>query len=270
MLEYMKRPKIGVSDIWNDVKNAKKYTDILSRDNVLCTYVNCENKYDKVYCDKNHENATCAKEYEEFGLYVYKKERKYLIDHLIEKHHRCPICGNPLKENNIECDHILNKLEFKEYIFTPINIAIICHGCNHSKGSKNDEGIFNPYIDKVDDSVKNKIKFIFNFERSISIDIKYPKKLEIIFKTYNLKQTIIEDAKTRLDIINSDIRNMCECRTVNKNSLRKAILQRKYTDILLKKYKAEYYNDQFINDLVKNLDSYVKFLNCKYNTDIKE
>ena len=63
---------------------------------------------------------------------------------------------------------------------------------------------------------------------------------------------------------------MCECRTVNKNSLRKAILQRKYTDILLKKYKAEYYNDQFINDLVKNLDSYVKFLNCKYNTDIKE
>ena len=79
MLEYMKRPKIGVSDIWNDVKNAKKYTDILSRDNVLCTYVNCENKYDKVYCDKNHENATCAKEYEEFGLYVYKKERKYLM-----------------------------------------------------------------------------------------------------------------------------------------------------------------------------------------------
>lgn len=235
MLECMECPKIGVLDVWNDIKNPKKYTDILNQGNVLRMYVNCENKYNEIYHDKKHKNTTWAKEYEEFGLYVYKKERKYLVDHLIEEHRRCPICGNSLKENNIECDHILSKSEFKEYVFTPINIAIVCHGCNHSKGSKNDKGIFNPYIDKVNDSVKNKIKFIFNFDHSIFIDIKYPKELEIIFKTYNLKQTIIEDAKIRLDTINSDIRSMCEYGTINKNILREAILQRKYTDFLLKK-----------------------------------
>lgn len=265
MLEYMASPIISVKQVWEDINaNYSKYKTILENPNAKKYFINCEKSYNQVY--KTKKVPLQSQEYkQDFEESIYNTERKFLITNLINEDRRCVVCGNYLRNNIIECDHILNKSQFRDFSFIPKNIAIVCHGCNHSKGSKNNDGIFNPYINNFAKE-KKAIHFIFSFTPKLDISINYPSKLKPIFEVYKLEQTIEDDAFNRLRMITANIMASYNAGLpLTTDSLRNALNKMKNADILLQKYKAEYYNGSFIDDLLQNLDAFLDYIKEQNN-----
>jgi len=162
LLEYIGNNKILTVDlVWKDARKKyekrrnSKYKRILQDKSKGEYYKKIESKYEVIY--KRRNDRSLDKSNKEVERKIYNLERKYLVSNLIEKNKRCLICGNQLYNNNIECDHILCKDKFPVLGFIPINLAIICHNCNKSKGNKIDIGIFNPYFDNYN---KEKLKIM--------------------------------------------------------------------------------------------------------------